>query len=493
MSAAPVRVLIVDDDTVDRMACRRAIAKNNPLDFIVDEAATGREGLQRAAEQPPDCILLDYHLPDMNGLEFLTELVGEADQIAIPVMLLTGADSAKVVAAALKRGARDYLGKDADGQYLELLPATIQRMLREQKLAADKRQAEAKFRSLVEQVEAITYIAPLDGSTRVSYISPQISMLGFSPEQWLADLDLQAQQIHPADREAAMRAINLSRTSGQPLRHEYRLLTRSGEIMWFRDAAKVVTDESGRKMFLQGLLLDITQSKLAEQALRDSQVELRLLAGHLERVKEGERKRIAREIHDELGGLLAGIKAYVSVYIERGTRAGRTPDPLLVDAVALADTGFQAVRRVITDLRPSVLDQLGVWAALEWYAEQIEKRSKLQCTCRIEDAAAALEPDPEVSTMLFRVVQEALTNTVRHADASQASIHVDVSAEALIVTVQDNGSGIDSANHENRESWGITGMGERARYFGGDVTITGKIGAGTRVALRLPLEKMKSE
>src|ERR1019366_4841661 len=113
-------------------------------------------GLQLALQYNPDCILLDYHLPDMNGLEFLTEMAGEAEQILTPVMLLTGADSATVVAAAIKRGARDYLGKDIDGQYLELLPAAIQRLMREQKLAEGKRQAEAKFRSLVEQIEAIT-------------------------------------------------------------------------------------------------------------------------------------------------------------------------------------------------------------------------------------------------------------------------------------------------------------------------------------------------
>ena len=290
-----------------------------------------------------------------------------------------------------------------------------------------------------------------------------------------------------------MQAISFSRITGHPLRHEYRLTMRSGEILWFRDAAKAVSDESGRNMFLQGILLDITQSKMAEQALRKSQSELRQLAGHLERVKEEERKRIAQEIHDELGGLLAGIKAYVSVYIERAARAGRPPEPLLVDAVALADTGFQAVRRVIADLRPSVLDQLGVWAALEWYAGQIEKRSKLACSCTIEAAAAAIEPGPEISTMLFRVVQEALTNAVRHAGASKVSIHVAIEDDTLVVTVQDDGGGIDAKSQLKRESWGITGMGERARYFGGAVAISGKSGEGTRVQLRLPMEKMKNE
>jgi len=238
---------------------------------------------------------------------------------------------------------------------------------------------------------------------------------------------------------------------------------------------------------------DISARKQVEHALRKSQEDLRQLAGHLERIKEEERKRIAQEIHDELGGLLAGIKAYVSVYIERETRAGRAPEALLVDAVALADTGFQAVRRVITELRPSVLDQLGVWAALEWYASQIEKRSKLQCSCVIEETAAAIEPGSETSTMLFRVVQEALTNVVRHAKASTVSVHVATDGDDLVVRVQDNGHGIATDRQLTGESWGITGMGERARYFGGEVTISGAIDQGTCVQLRLPLERLMSE
>lgn len=489
----PIRVLIVEDDTVDRLACRRAITRSHPGEFEIIEAATGHEGLSLAALHKPDCVLLDYHLPDMDGLEFLNQLAGETDQITVPVMLLTGADSAAVVAAAIKRGARDYLGKDIDGQYLELLPAAIQRMLREQKLAEGKRQAEAKFRSLVEQIDAITYIVPLDGNDSVSYISPQIAMFGFSPTQWIADRQLHERQIHPEDRERVLAAIRNSRASGQSLDCEYRLLTRTEDEVWVRDQAKAVSDESGKKMFLQGILVDITQNKLAEQILRESQNELRQLGGHLEQVKEEERKRIAQEIHDELGGLLAGIKAYVSVYLERSARAGQSPDPLLTDAVTLADTGFQAVRRVISDLRPSVLDQLGVWAALEWYSGQIEKRSKLQCLCTIDETAAAIEPGPQSAIMLFRIVQEALTNAVRHARASKVSVRVGTRNESLIVTVQDDGSGIDPDRQANRESWGITGMGERARYFGGEVTISGEAGKGTCVTLLMPLENLQRD
>jgi two-component system sensor histidine kinase UhpB len=366
-------------------------------------------------------------------------------------------------------------------------------MLRERQLTEAKRQAEAKFRSLVEQIEAITYMAALGEPGSMLYISPQIGKLGFSTEEWLADPDLHARQIHPEDREHAMQAIGNSRSTGDPLRHAYRLITCSGDVLWFRDEAKAVTDESGRKLFLQGILVDITQNKLAEQALRQSQAELRQLAGHLQSIKEAERKRIAQEIHDELGGLLTGIKAYVSVYLERAARAGTPPDPLLVDAANLADTGFQAVRRVITDLRPSVLDQLGVWAALEWYAGQVEKRSGLPCACSIDASAAAMEIGPERSTMLFRVVQEALTNAVRHAEASRASIRAAFEDGALTVEVQDDGKGMDTTRQFNRESWGIVGMHERARYFGGELTITGKAGQGTSVTLRLPMEKTNAE
>lgn len=493
MNKPHIRILIVEDDIVDRLACRRAIARDPACDFTLLEAETGKQGLELAATERPDCILLDYNLPDLNGLEFLSALADAVGEVRIPVMLLTGADSAVVAAAAMKCGARDYLGKDIDGQYLDLLPAAIQRMLREQQLDEGKRQAEAKFRSLVEQIEAITYIVALDGSRTPLYISPQIQLLGFSPEEWLADPALHARQIHHEDRTSAITAIEENRNTGDPIRLEYRLLTRSGNILWFRDQAKAVTDDAGNKLFLQGILVDITQNKMAEEALRQSQAELRQLAAHQENIKEAERKRIAQEIHDELGGLLTGIKANVSVYLGRSARAGTAPDQLLTEAMQLADTGFQAVRRVITDLRPSVLDQLGVWAALEWHTEQINKRSGVTCLCKIDANAAMIDIDPDISTMLFRIVQEALTNVIRHAQASQVTVRVSLQNQFLVLEVEDNGRGMATSAAPNGASWGIVGMHERARYFGGELTITEHAGPGSLVMLRLPLESGNAE
>lgn len=490
MSAAPIRLLIVEDDLVDRMACRRALAAEGEHAFEVYEADTGQDGLALAALRRPDCILLDYHLPDLTGLEFLTLLAGDAGLASIPVMMLTGADRATVAAESMRRGARDYLVKDAERRYLGLLPTAVLRMLREQQLFNDKRQIEAKFRTLVEQIQAITYIAALATQDVLTYISPQIRMLGFSPAEWLAAPGLHARQMHPDDRALALQAIGASRRAGTALRHEYRLLTRSGATLWFRDEAEVVTDEAGQHLFMQGILVDITRSKLAEQALLSTQDELRKLAAHQEAIKERERKRIAHEIHDELGGLLTGINAYISVAIERAVLAGARPDPLLADAAGLAREAMGAVRKVITDLRPSVLDQLGVWAALEWYAEQVGQRAGLDCRCSIAPALLALELDPERSTMLFRIVQEALTNVVRHADASRVRITVARRGQCLLLQVHDDGKGIEAERLLNKESWGIRGMLERVRHFDGKFGIAGSREEGTTLSLELPLEHL---
>ncbi|MDD5385286.1 MAG: PAS domain S-box protein [Gallionella sp.] len=274
MTKPQIRVLVVEDDLVDRMACRRALAQNPDYEFVLSESETGREGLQLAHKQKPDCVLLDYHLPDMNGLEFLAELRNDLGDIPVPVMMLTGADNASVAVEAMKRGAQDYLVKDVNRQYLELLPAVIQRVLRERRTLMEKKQveenlvqAEAKYRFLVEQIPAITYTTALDAPGTLLYISPQIRQLGFSPEEWLIDPEGLLKQIHPEDRTLVRAEIARCYESGEPLRCEYRLFTRAGEVRWLLNEASLVRHASGEPLFLQGVLVDITKDKEVEEEL----------------------------------------------------------------------------------------------------------------------------------------------------------------------------------------------------------------------------------
>ncbi len=481
----PVRILLVEDDLVDRMACKRALSADSGRQYEVFEADTGNEGLQLAGTQRPDCILLDYNLPDQTGLEFLESLARSDGELGIPVMVLTGGSSAALAVELMRRGARDYLTKDADRRYLEQVPAAIERMLNAQRMLEAKREAEAKFRTLVEQIPAITYIWSTEAD-RLEYVSPQIANLGFTAEEWLDGPPFHEARVHPDDHDRVQTAVAHSRANRVPLRVEYRLTAKNGDVLWFRDEARIIPDGSEHPP-IQGILLDITQSKLAEQTLQRSQAELRSLAAHQEHIKESERKRIAQEIHDELGSLLTGIKAYVSVSVERSIQAGQAADPLLVDATRLTDEAIGAVRRVITDLRPSVLDQLGVWEAMRWYANQIQTRSDLICDCSIDAALTALPVDADLSTTLFRIVQEALTNVVRHAEASCVSVRAEAQGDEIVIEVKDDGKGIADGDSAGGQPWGILGMHERARHFGGSLTIEGRAGQGTTVELRVPI------
>jgi len=313
MTRPLIRVLLVEDDAVDRMACRRALSRNKDYEFLLSEADSGREGLQLAHEQKPDCVLLDYHLPDLNGLEFLAALTDDTGDVSVPVMMLTGTDNAAIAVEAMKRGARDYLIKDTEHQYLEFLPAVIQRVLSERRMVLEKKlaeeklfQAEAKYRSLVETIPAIVYIAELNNTNNFLYVSSRIETLGFTPEQWLGNSDILVTQIHPDDRARALEERANSRSTGKPLRSEYRLLSRDETVLWFRDEASVVRDESGRSLFLQGILVDITESKRAEAELWEHRFSLEQLVAkrtdELARVNEemrhdiAERKRIEAEL-----------------------------------------------------------------------------------------------------------------------------------------------------------------------------------------------------
>ncbi len=267
MSKQHLRLLIVEDDIVDRLACRRALAQHPLFEFEILEAETGREGLQLAATQHPDCVLLDHHLPDLTGIEFLAELAGEAGTLPVPVMMLTGADNVSIAVEAMRRGARDYLVKDVDRLYLELLPAIIERVVNERQMREQKGLAEAKYRTLVEQIPAIAYIADLVTPGKLLYISPQVAILGFTPEACLAEIGFVRNHIHPEDRPQAVEQCDAMCSSVQPQRCEYRLQGRDGAYRWFLDEAAVVKDEHDQALFVQGILVDITEDKNLQEEL----------------------------------------------------------------------------------------------------------------------------------------------------------------------------------------------------------------------------------
>jgi PAS domain S-box-containing protein len=368
-----------------------------------------------------------------------------------------------------------------------LVMATIQDISARKQAEAALQESEARMRAVFET--AVDAIVTIDEAALIDRFNPAAERLFGYAEAEVTGKNVSILMPSPYREMHDKYVGDYLRTGHKKIigiGREVVGLRRDGST--FPMELAVAEMRFGECRMFTGVVRDISERKRSEEALRQSQTELRQLSAHQEKLKEQERKRIAQEIHDELGAQLTGIKAYVSVALDRAAGAGQPADPLLVETAELAGNAISTVRKVITDLRPSVLDQLGVWAALEWYAEQIANRSGMRCTCTIEPDAQEVELDPESSTMVFRVVQEALTNVVRHAEATRAAVLAWREDGAIVVSVEDDGKGIDTERLLNKESWGLLGMYERSRHFNGELRITGTPGRGTSVVLSLPLE-----
>jgi PAS domain S-box-containing protein len=240
--------------------------------------------------------------------------------------------------------------------------------------------------------------------------------------------------------------------------------------------------ESGRRYYTV-ILRDITLRKQAEDALRQSQRELRELSARVLEAREEEKAHIARELHDELGQLLTALK------MDLGWLRERLPDAELSQRAAemgsLLDRTVSATRRIMADLRPMMLDDLGLGDAAAWLVDDFAKRSGI--ACRIELAEDLQEVSKAVATAVYRAIQESLTNIARHAGAKNAWVNVAMDEGALQVEVEDDGRGIAPADLAKARSLGLRGMRERISFLGGSLEITRAARGGTRVRLRVPV------
>ena len=264
--------------------------------------------------------------------------------------------------------------------------------------------------------------------------------------------------------------------------------TKSGETQDVLVSSRAIS--IGGNNFVQSICRDITEHKRFEEELKNSREYLRNLSMHLQSVREEERTRIAREIHDELGQALTALKIDLSWLNNKLPEERKSLLEKTGSMLKLIDSTIQTVRRISSELRPGILDDFGLAAAIEWQAEEFQNRTGIKCEVNLEPEDIIF--DQALSTTIFRIFQEAMTNVARHANATRVKVNLKEEAGMLALEVKDNGKGITEEQISSPQSFGLIGIRERAYSFEGEVKISGIPDKGTTVTVIIPLDKNSS-
>jgi len=303
-----------------------------------------------------------------------------------------------------------------------------------------------------------------------------------------ADYSAAESTVPPEDRPALQKRIARAVAERSGFEVDHRVVRPDGSVRDIHSVGHPVFGESGELLEFVGVLMDVTERRLAEERLRRSREELRALSERLRAVREEESTRIAREVHDEVGQALTALQMDVAWL---GKKLGPPGSPeaenlaaKLYSMAELIDQTIAAVQRIATDLRPGVLDGLGLEAAIEWYVREFEERTRIACGFRSDLGAARI--DSERATAVFRILQEALTNVARHSGSTRVEIQLIADGDRLRLEIEDYGRGMPEDRLEVVQSLGLLGMRERARSLGGALSVGRASPSGTVITLTIP-------
>jgi PAS domain S-box-containing protein len=352
-------------------------------------------------------------------------------------------------------------------------------------------EAEAVYRKLVEQIPAIIYMDAVDEYSTNIYTSPQTEdILGIPHEEWVRERQLWVTQMHPEDRERVLAENEESNRTGNPFRTEYRMLSRDGREIWFRDEAVIVRDAAGDPWFWRGIMLDITELKRTEERLSHSLEILRrtteqrsALLSRLEQAQEQERRRIAADIHDDSIQVMSAVDMRLQI-LERQV-SDAAAEKAIVEIKDTVQEAIDRLRHLLFELRPPVLDREGLAPALDIYLERMASETGVRA--ELQDQIVH-EPPPHLRAIAFRIVQEALTNIRKHAGAARVVVGLSGTDDHLAVRVVDDGVGFDpaAAAYPEPGHLGLSTMRERAELAGGSFILESVQGRGTTIEFDLP-------
>ncbi|MGA2353732.1 MAG: PAS domain-containing protein [Terriglobales bacterium] len=521
-----INILMVDDQPAKLLSYEVMLGE---LGENLIQATSGKEALEHLLKTDVAVVLMDVSMPELDGFELATMIrqhprFQKTAIIFISAVHLTDLDRLK----GYKHGAVDYISVPVIPELLRAkvsIFAELHRKTRqlealnqelERRVAERTEELESKAQALLglnrelaqknQELDAIVRTAPdiifskqSDGAR--DYISDRFFEFTGADSDKAIGLGWW-DYVHPDDRERSMKHWMDSDREGTNYESEYRMHGRDGEYRWFRSRAVPIRDDEGNVIKWYGTCSDIHDSKLLEQSIRDSAAELekmvddrtaalRRLSVRLMTMQDEERRRIARDLHDGLGQELAVAKMVLDKTAQRKPAGAERQSS--IEASDIIDRAIQQVRSLSHLLHPPLLDEVGLISALRWYLEGLTERSGIETYLDVQPSDfPRLASD--VETAIFRIIQEALTNVFRHAEARNVWIGLNQREDATVITVRDDGKGIEPRVAElqpDSVGIGIGGMNQRAKEFGGELRLI-NTNPGTLVELVVPFSKSVS-
>lgn len=469
----PSLVLVVDDMPINVLLLRGILTAAK---YRVVSASDGPTALAMAQTEQPDLILLDVAMPGMDGFAVCTRLKEMESTRHIPVIFVTARDDTQAEVLGFASGAVDYITKPVTRA------TALARVKAHLATQGHQRRLEDQFREVIEFAPD-AYVL-LDRQGRIVQVNTRSEQLfGYDRAELIGQSVeiLVPQRLHK--NFTAFRRDFLQEPAGPPTPTSSPCVRKDATEFFAEINLSPLSTRSGT--LLIAVVRDVTFRRNAEMELKASRQRLRELMAQNEAIREGERKHVAREIHDELGQVLTALRMDVSLLDMRFGAQNPALAEKTADMKSLIDRAIQGVRNVAVHLRPTSLN-MGLLPAIEWLGSEFTARTGVPCAVDVHHGE--VEPDEARAVVVFRLAQESLTNIGRYACATQVNITLARRGDALWLEVRDNGQGFDVAAATQRRSFGLLGMRERAIALGGSVNISSAPGEGTVIGLTIPFE-----
>ena len=472
MNPTKIHILLIEDNETDAMLVQSDLQQAMGDQISVVHTERLDSALQLIQQQPFDLILLDLTLPDSDGVATINRL--RESSANIPIVVLSFRDDEKLAIKVIKAGVQDYLVKGSltEGVLMRVMRYSIER----KRIEESNRKAQKLFQTIFEK--APLGIALINLSTgKYDDVNPKYaSTVGRCVDELLCTN--QSDILHPDDVSSYQNDIDkFVNDQSYDRKLVKRVLRPDMSIIWIEISIVPFEIMGNGEVCHLCMIEDITENKRMIESLRQ-------LTTYLQDVREEERTRIGREIHDVLGGTLTVLKMDLD-WLSKKISA----DPMherIRSLYELTGEAIETARRVSKNLRPNVLDNLGLHGAIEWQIREFEQRTDIRC--KFESTISNLSlSNKHFETSIFRVIQEVFINIVRHSQATRVDFELSEDEDDILITIKDNGVGITESQILNPESFGIIGMKERIQQIGGKLEISGVPSQGSVVTLKIPL------